>query len=204
MSTSQSPQDPAGVSNVTRLVRLAAVAALIRLDLWTKALMFTWLDRSGPGASLPEGAEVWFNGHWRVPVIGDFLGWMISENKGAAWGIGDSMPWLLVGGRVVAVLVLLWLLVRTPQAQRMLALAYTLILAGATGNLWDNLFRDPPEGHPFGAVRDFIHMYFESFDYHYPTFNVADSCIAVGAVLLIWSGFRSDPEAAEEPGAAPA
>ena len=74
-----------------------------------------------------------------------------------------------------------------------------LILSGALGNLYDNLFQPIPaaEGRPFGPVRDFIDVYFGIWDWHFPTFNVADSCISVGAVLLILSGFGAEAEEEE-------
>ncbi|MEZ5976635.1 MAG: hypothetical protein R3F34_00220 [Planctomycetota bacterium] len=67
------------------------VALLLGLDLWSKSAVFAWLTRV-PGAAPPPGVEVWFNGHWRFPVIGDFLGIMLSENPGAAWGWGTRCP----------------------------------------------------------------------------------------------------------------
>ena len=54
----------------------------------------------------------------------------------------------------------------------------------------DNLWLEPPgpghmlDGHPFGLVRDFIDVYFARWDWHFPTFNVADSAITVGIALL--------------------
>jgi signal peptidase II len=62
-----------------------------------------------------------------------------------------------------------------PQ-QWMLALALALVLGGAVGNLIDRLY--------LGYVIDFIQLYYKSF--YWPAFNVADSAISVGAVLLIW------------------
>ncbi|QDU85158.1 Lipoprotein signal peptidase [Planctomycetes bacterium Pla163] len=178
--------------------RLAWVVVLVALDLWSKAYMFEWLDR-GPGDAPPSGVEVWaLNGHWRVEVVGDFLGFMLSENRGAAWGFGASVPWLLVGGRVVAAVVLTVMVVRTDRRQRMLLWALVLVLSGALGNLFDNLARTPPPDHPFGAVRDFIHVYFAHWDYHFPTFNVADSCITVGAALLILSSFLAPAHGADD------
>lgn len=191
--------------------RLAWIVVLVALDLWTKSYMFDWLDR-GPGDGPPLGVEVWdLNGHWRVPVLGEFLGFMLSENRGAAWGVGANAPWLLVGGRVVASVVLIVMVVRTDRRQRMLLWALVLVLSGALGNLYDNLVRTPPVDHPFGAVRDFIHVYFANWNYHFPTFNVADSCITVGAGLLILSSFlasdrpedgevEAPPKGAEEGG----
>jgi signal peptidase II len=182
------PLSPAARPTRGALLRFAAAALLVAADLASKSYLFELLERR-PGASPPAGAEVWFNGHWRVPVAGDFLGLMLSENRGAAWGIGDQFPWLLVGGRCVAVAVLAVMVLRAAVQPPLMRFALVLILAGAVGNLYDNLFRSPPEGHPFGAVRDFIHVYFERWDYHFPTFNVADSCITVGAVCLLLAGF---------------
>jgi signal peptidase II len=184
-------------------VRFAVVAALVALDLWTKRAAFEFL-RGTPPELVDRGLELW-HGHWRYPLIGDFLGLMASENKGAAWGLGDGVPWLLIGARVVASVVLTVLLWRAPASQPWSRAALALILAGALGNLWDNLARTPPPDHPFGAVRDFIQVYFASFDYAFPTFNVADSCITVGAAILIVTGLfggRSAEEGAEPAGAA--
>ena len=187
-----------------RATRLGFVAILILADQVTKYLMFQWLSRPSISTPLPDGVSVWFNGHWRVPVLGDFLGLMLSENKGAAWGLGDQVPHLLVISRGLAVVVLAWLLWRAPRRPASAVWAYVLVLAGAAGNLIDNLFRDPPLDHPFGAVRDFIHVYFERFDYHFPTFNVADSCITVGAGLLIFSGMIAPKEPTAEASGKPA
>lgn len=203
-SNAPAPADSATASAAGRRVlhptRLVWVAVLVALDLWSKAYMFDWLTRTA-GASPPPGVEVWeLNGHWRYEVFGDFLGFMLSENRGAAWGFGESVPWLLVGGRVVAGLVLIWMVLRTDSRQRMLLWALVLVLSGALGNLYDNLARTPPPDHPFGAVRDFIHVYFP-WGYHFPTFNVADTCITIGAVLLVLSSFlapHGESEAAEQ------
>ena len=60
------------------------------------------------------------------------------------------------------------------------------------------------EGKPFYPVRDFIDVYFASWDWHFPTFNVADSCISVGAVLLLLSSFvPRRPGPGREPEEAP-
>jgi signal peptidase II len=127
---------------------------------------------------------------------------MLSLNPGMAWGI-DAIPApILVGGRVLAVLLLAWLLARAERGRVLMTWALALILAGAMGNLWDNLalgnLVSRPAGAPleFGKVRDFIDVYFTAWDWHFPTFNVADSCITVGAVLLLatslWGG-RGEP-----------
>jgi signal peptidase II len=85
------------------------------------------------------------------------------------------------------------LLARTPTGRGIFTTALVLVLGGALGNLYDNLFLNlPHEGRPFGPVRDFIDVYFRAFDWHFPTFNVADSCITVGAALLLLSGLLGD------------
>jgi signal peptidase II len=190
-----------------RLARFGAVVALIVLDLWTKSAMFRWLAPV-PGQPRPDGVEVWSNGHWRYTVVDPWFGFMLGENYGAAWGFGAEHPYLLIGGRVAAVCLIAWLLWRASPRPRAVVWALTLVLAGALGNLYDNLFRPRGEGRPFGAVRDFIDVYFPRWDYHFPTFNVADSCITVGAVLLVASALfparaRATAVAARPDAAAP-
>ena len=185
--------------------RFAVVLALIVLDLWSKARVFAFLE---------DNVELLtrdVHGHRRYLVIGEWLTFMQSLNPGAAFGQLDSVPYLLVIGRSVAVLFLIWLIARAPRTRPVYAAALVLVLSGAAGNLWDNLFEQPLEGYPFGAVRDFIDVYFPFIGedgWHFPTFNVADSCITVGAVLLLLSGFgeSDEKEASPSPGdaAAPA
>jgi len=162
-----------------------AVVALIALDLWSKASVFEWLEAD------PFSLTRDSHGHQREPLVGAWLGFMRNENYGMAFGRGESMPYVLVFGRIAAVLLLGWLVVKAPPGRSVYLMALVLILSGAMGNLYDNLFKpiEPAEGRPFGPVRDFIDVYFGIWDWHFPTFNVADSCISVGAVLLILSGF---------------
>lgn len=173
-------------------VRLLLVGLLVALDLWSKAAVFGWLEES-PGELVLDP-----HGHPRFPIAGGWLTFMLSRNTGAAWGVMQDYPWILVGGRVIAVLVLSWMLVKSDKGS--LTLALVLVLAGALGNLYDNLFLDPFPGHPFGAVRDFIDVYFGIWDYHFPTFNVADSCITCGAVILLGSGLFGSREEEQEDG----
>ncbi|HVS19039.1 MAG TPA: signal peptidase II, partial [Planctomycetota bacterium] len=102
-------------------------------------------------------------------------------------------------GRCLAALFLVWMVVTLAARRRLLAWALVLVLAGAVGNLYDNLFTAARrEGARFGEVRDFIDVYFGLWDWHFPTFNVADACISVGAVLLLGSSLFAR-EAAENP-----
>jgi signal peptidase II len=119
-------------------------------------------------------------------------------NPGAAFGQLDTVPWLLVIGRACAAVFLITLVVRSAKGRPLFNTALVLVLAGALGNLYDNLLRarvlDADQRYtdrhfyPFGPVRDFIDVYFSSWHWHFPTFNFADSCISVGAAVLLACG----------------
>jgi signal peptidase II len=168
---------------------------IVVLDLWSKSAVFAWF-----GTLQAEGRLVRDpHGHARLELVDGWLAFMLSLNPGAAFGQLDTFPWFLVIGRGAAALFLIWLIVQTPASRPWFAAALVLVLGGALGNLYDNLFLDTPDdAHPFGLVRDFIDVFFTAFDWHFPTFNVADSCITVGAVLLLLSSFRGErkPDAA--------
>ena len=180
------PEPRPGIRRV--LVRFVVVSGLVVADLWSKSAVFGWLGQR------PEGMLRDSHGHLRQELVGEWLAFMLSYNPGMAWGFDGLPPWLLVGGRGVAVVFLGWLIARASPARPVLSLSLLLILAGAIGNLHDNLFLEPrAEGARFGEVRDFIDVYFSVWDWHFPTFNVADSCITVGAVLLFLSSFAPAP-----------
>ena len=189
--TSAAPGDTRSVrpNAITLAMRLSAVAALVGADLASKSVVFAWLGKRPPEMTFD------LHGHQRYAIAGDWFAFMLSWNPGMAWGFDKLPPWLLVGGRVAAVAFLTWLVVRQTRAKRWLTIALVLILAGALGNLYDNLFMPPRvDGATFGSVRDFIDVYFSFWDWHFPTFNVADSCITVGAVLLFASSFLTPRE----------
>ena len=189
---------PPGPGLRTILLRLSLVGALIALDLWSKQVVFDWLEPlEGTSAMVRDSC-----GHERMHVLGEDLNWftfMLSRNPGAAFGQFASIPHVLVGGRILAVLFLLYLLGRTPRGRRVFSIAILLILSGALGNLYDNLLLPADLDHPYGKVRDFIDVYFEHWRWHFPTFNVADSCITVGAVLLLLTGLVKPPKEEEKP-----
>jgi signal peptidase II len=183
--------------------RFAAVAGLVALDLWSKSAVFAWMERLEAAGGLV--LDRCGGGHQRHPLAGEWLTFMLSLNPGAAFGQLHSIPYVLVGGRVAAALFLTWLVLRTGPGRRALTTALVLILAGALGNLYDNLLRArdlpldrfyPPARYPFGPVRDFIDVYFGVWSWHFPTFNVADSCITVGAALLLLGGLFGPRRAA--------
>ena len=108
-----------------------------------------------------------------LPVLDFILVW----NHGISFGVGNTASiWSTVGFAVVAIVVAALLLVWMARTRKaLLGLALGLVFGGAVGNLLDR-FR-------FGAVVDFLYVHIGSFDW-WPVFNVADSAISVGAVLL--------------------
>ncbi len=102
------------------------------------------------------------------------------ENRGAAFGLFSESPtqWkiaILILFSVVALVVVSLLLWKNSHALTVTGVGLALILGGALGNLWDRLIS--------GHVVDFLDFYVGN--YHWPAFNVADSAIVVGALLLV-------------------
>ncbi len=124
-------------------------------------------------------AVEWLALHRPVPVIPTF-DLMLTYNTGAAFSFlsdaGGWQRWFFVVLAVGVSGVLVWWLRSLPRGERWLSLSLSLILGGAVGNLVDRLFRD-------GRVVDFL--YFHYRDFHWPAFNLADSAISVGAVIMV-------------------
>ena len=117
-----------------------------------------------------------------VDLIGNDVGFALARNTGSAFSLFQAFtPLLAVVAIVVAVL-----LVRAVRRTRdtLMVVGLSLVLGGALGNLADRLFRSP--GFLKGAVVDFVHV--GSF----PTFNVADSAITIGAALIVIWAIRTD------------
>lgn len=110
----------------------------------------------------------------RIPIF-DWLNLTLMHNTGAAFSMfSGATPWLFVGLSVaVSIGVLIWMH-RHPRGERLVAVSLALILGGALGNAIDRAAR--------GFVVDFID--FHIYGWHYPAFNVADSAIVIGAILL--------------------
>jgi signal peptidase II len=118
------------------------------------------------------------------PVIPGFLNWTLAFNTGAAFSFlaqsGGWQRWFFVGlAAVISVALVIWL-ASTARREWRTALPLAMVIGGAAGNLIDRLHAS--------QVTDFIQVYYR--DWYYPTFNVADSGICVGAVLLILFGLR--------------
>jgi signal peptidase II len=136
---------------------VAALATIVAVDQLTKA----WA-----ASALAEGPK---------HVIGDFLVFELSRNSGSAFSrFQGYTPVVAVLAIVIAVFVARALRQTT---DRWMLIGLVLVLGGALGNLADRLVRSP--GFLRGHVVDFIAVGW------YPVFNVADSCVTIGAVLLI-------------------
>jgi signal peptidase II len=117
-----------------------------------------------------------------VDVFGDGIGFALVHNTGSAFSLFQAFTPLLA---LVAIGVAV-VLVRTVRRTRdtLLVVGLSLVLGGALGNLVDRLFRAP--GFLRGAVVDFVHVG------AFPTFNVADSAITIGAALIVVWAVRAD------------
>ncbi len=125
--------------------------------------------------------------HERIEVLPVF-NLVLVFNDGAAFsflsGAGGWQRGLFIGvALAVSVALLVWL-VRLSPGQRLLAVALALVLGGAVGNLIDRLW--------LGEVIDFLDFHWRGW--HWPAFNLADSAITVGVLLLLWDGLAGGSE----------
>jgi len=108
------------------------------------------------------------------------------HNYGAAFSfLSDEsgwQRWFLSAIAITISALLIWWLKRLPASNKVLCGAYSLVLAGAIGNLYDRMY--------YGYVIDFLHFYYENW--HFPAFNIADSAICVGAALLLFDAFTGE------------
>ena len=118
--------------------------------------------------------------------VAPFFNWVLTFNSGAAFSfLSDAGGWQRWFFTVLALAVSGWIitLLRRHTSEFRLSLALTLVLGGALGNVIDRL--------RFGAVVDFIQWHVAG--YYWPAFNVADSAITIGAILLAWDQFATTP-----------
>jgi len=119
----------------------------------------------------------------KAVALAPFLNLVLVYNPGAAFSfLSDAAGWQRFFFIAIAVIASAWIvyLLRKYPHQRLFALALALVLAGAIGNVIDRIF--------VGAVIDFVDVH--AYGYHWPAFNVADSAITCGAVLLVWDALR--------------
>ena len=159
-----------------------ALAALIALfDQGTKHLAGAMLDEHVP-----------------VPVM-PFVYFTLTHNPGAAFSFlsdaGGWQRWVFSALSIaVSFFIVAWLR-GIPRGEVWLPAALALVLGGAIGNLWDRLW--------LGAVVDFVQVYLPFLPWRifnpWPTFNLADSAISIGAVMLFVSLFRDGGSGTRDP-----
>jgi signal peptidase II len=117
-----------------------------------------------------------------VSIIGDDVSFELTRNTGSAFSLFQAFTPLLA---LIAIGVAV-LLVREVRRSRetLMIVGLSLVLGGALGNLADRVFRSP--GFLKGAVVDFVHVG------RFPTFNIADSAITIGAALIVIWAIRAD------------
>ncbi|WP_031506627.1 signal peptidase II [Streptomyces megasporus] len=152
-----------------RVAELAIVAALAyALDLITKILVVEKLE-----------------GHDPIEVIGTWLRFQAVRNPGAAFGIGEALT--IVFTIIAAIVIVVIVRIARKLYSTPWAVALGLLLGGALGNLTDRVFRSP--GVFQGHVVDFI------APAHFAVFNLADTAIVCGGVLIVILSFRGlDPD----------
>src|SRR5256885_8847104 len=153
-----------------RLPYIFLVATTLVLDRWTKVLIQSRFDLDDS-----------------ISVIDGFFNITYVRNTGVAFGIFSAISSpvkaiLLSAFAALAAVLVVGYSLRTPLGKRLLHIALALILGGALGNLYDRL--------AYGYVVDFLEFY--AGNYHWPSFNVADSAISTGVILLALEIIRNE------------
>lgn len=151
-------------SNKMAFAWLTMSAVILALDWWTKGLATESLTL------------------YRPVEITSWLNMTLAHNYGAAFSFlsdaGGWQRWLFTGlASVVTIVLIVWLF-RLPVEEKVTGAALGLIIGGAVGNLFDRVY--------LGYVVDFIDVYYKTW--HWPAFNLADSAITGGVILLLIDG----------------
>ncbi len=156
---------------------ISTVIIIWALDFITKIWAIDALAAPG-AANFCYGGKV-------VPVIGDLLNFRLVCNLGGVFGIFQGNPMIFQALTGVAIVFLLIYYIKTPEDNRFFNIAISFILGGAFGNFTDRFFRP--------GVVDFIDMGWGMS--RWPTYNVADAFISIGAVLLAIAFFQMEKAA---------
>lgn len=163
--TDQTEPDADGTTGRSRRrqpLLLSVAAAVLTLDVVTKVLAVTLLTPGQP-----------------VSIIGDTVTWTLVRNSGAAFSMATGYTWVLTLVATGVVVGIIWMGRRLVSPWWAVGLG--MILGGALGNLMDRCFRSP--GPLRGHVVDFLSIGW------WPVFNVADSAVVGGAILLVGLSF---------------
>lgn len=142
--------------------------------------------------ALDQASKLWMVAHFReyeVLVVWPVFNLTLVYNTGAAFSfLSDAGGWqhtLFVGVALVVSLVMVVWLARLGRAERVTGWALALVIGGAVGNLIDRLY--------LGKVVDFLQWHWHAW--YWPSFNLADSAISVGVILLLLDGLRRPSDA---------
>ena len=147
---------------------LFITSLIIFFDQVSKWLMMSWLSL------------------YETVVIMPYFNLTMAHNEGAAFSFlaqaGGWQRWFFIGlALIISVVLFVWLAKLKPT-EKLEAISLSLILGGAIGNVIDRI--------SYGYVVDFIDLYIGHN--HWPVFNIADSAICIGAILLIADSFKSE------------
>ena len=149
-------------------------------------MIYKWLSVSALVIVLDQLSKAWISSHFvygEILIVLGVFNLVLVHNTGAAFSFlsdaGGMQRWLFTFIAIVASVWIVWLLQRH-RAQPLFALALSMILGGALGNLIDRI--------AYGHVVDFLQFHWE--EHYFPAFNLADSSITCGAFLLIIDSFR--------------
>jgi signal peptidase II len=145
------------------LLLVAVALVVLALDVITKVIVVATLS-----------------GHEPVRVLGGLVYLQLVRNPGAAFSMATGMTWVLSVIAIAVVIAIVWILPRLRSIGWAMGLG--LVLAGALGNLSDRIFRAP--GPLRGHVIDFVSVFAPNAE-KFPVFNVADSAITCGGVLIV-------------------
>src|SRR3989304_10414419 len=151
------------MKNTTSFIT-AAVSGVI-IDIVTKWIVFSKLEEFG-----------------KITLIPVILNILRSKNEGVVFGLFPGKTNAFIIFSAIAIIVILFIYIKSDKRIFISNLALGLVLAGAIGNLWDRIW--------FKCVRDFIDLHIGD-KYHWPTFNVADSLICVGISILVFTSFST-------------
>lgn len=143
-----------------------------------------WLWLTLAAVLLDRASKAWFETQtaegWRHEVIPNFFYLVHTKNPGIAFSLFANSPspllrMLLIAGALGIIGLIAWLLVTGPNVSALNAAGLALLLGGAAGNVVDRIVH--------GGVTDFLEFYLGP--YRYPAFNMADSAITLGAMLVV-------------------
>ncbi|UQD51640.1 signal peptidase II [Bacillus methanolicus] len=123
-----------------------------------------------------------------IEIIKNFLYITSHRNRGAAWGILQGQMWLFYAITVIVIVGIVYYIQKAAKGKLLLGVSLGLMLGGAIGNFIDRVFRK--------EVVDFIHTYI--FSYNFPIFNIADSALVIGVILLMLQMLREEREIKEK------